>query len=141
MITRDMNTAVIIGRILLIIAAFTVTSFPVLYWFVPWYRSRLGQAIMLQAATLALAVWLKFTLTFFLANGPKTFLQWTNDVVLTLIIVATSALTYILYTIRRDAQLKEIEDVRRLFSTDQPSTEQQELRSVEASNNNDSAGG
>ena len=108
MITHDMNTAVIIGRLLLIIATVTATSFPVLYWFSPWYRSRLGQAIMLQAVTLALTIWLKFTLTFFLADGPKSFLQWTNVIVLFLVIVFTSTLTRLLWNIRQEAKRKGI---------------------------------
>ncbi len=112
MIHRDMELAVIVGRLILIVATVTVTSFPVLYAFSPWYRRPLGRAVMLQAATLMLAIWLKFTLTFFLANGPRGFLLWTNVVVLTLITISTSALTYLLWTIRREARHKEFEDDR-----------------------------
>jgi hypothetical protein len=112
MIHRDMELAVIIGRLLLILAAITVTSFPVLYAFSPWYSRPLGWAVMLQAVTLMLAIWLKFTLTFFLADGPRGFLLWTNVFVLSLIAIATSTLTYLLWGIRREAKKKEKDNAR-----------------------------
>lgn len=114
MITRDMELAVIIGRILLIIATITTTSFPVLYLFSPWYKKRLGQAFMLQAVTLMAAIWLKFILTFFLAEGPRQLLLWANVGILAAIAVATSSLTYLLWNIQRDAKSKqkELEDER-----------------------------
>ena len=112
MIHRDMESAVIIGRLILIVATITVTSFPGLYAFSPWYKSALGRAIMLQSSTLMLTIWLKFTLTFFLANGPRGFLLWTNVVVLFLITISTSMLTYLLWKIRRDAKPKGSEDDR-----------------------------
>lgn len=115
MITSDMELPVLLGRILLIIAFFTVTSFPVLYAFSPWYKRPLGRAVMMQAMTLALAIWLKFFLTFFLVNGPRTFLLWTNVVVLALIITATSSLTYQLWVIRRTAKRKAIEDEQLIY--------------------------
>jgi len=115
MITRDMETAVIIGRLLLIVATISTTSFPVLYAFSPWYKAPLGRAVMMQAVTLALAIWLKFVLTFFIAEGPRVFLLWTNVVVLILITIATSSLTYLLWTIRRTAKRKAIEDERLLY--------------------------
>jgi hypothetical protein len=106
MITRDMETPIILGRLLLILAVFTVTSFPVLYAFSPWFKAWLGRAIMLQACTLALAIWLKFVLTFFLADGPRGFLLWTNVTVLVLINISTPALTILLWRIRRSAKRK-----------------------------------
>lgn len=114
MIRSDMELAVIVGRLILIVAALTVTSFPVLYAFSPWYRRPLGRAVMLQAVTLMLAIWLKFTLTFFLADGPRGFLLWTNVFVLIMITIATGALTYLLWHIRRDPKYKEIDDDRAL---------------------------
>ena|SRR6187549_486277 len=113
MITRDMELVVIVGRLVLMVAVVTVTSFPVLYLFSPWYRAPLGRAIMLQAVTLDLAIWLKFVLTFFLADGPREFLLWTNVIVLVMITIATSALTYLLWGIRRKAKRdeKELENV------------------------------
>lgn len=115
MITRDMELVVILGRLFLIIATISVTSFPVLYAFSPWYRAPLGRAVMLQAVTLAFAIWLKFVLTFFLAEGPRGLLLWTNVIVLAMIAIATSALTYLLWHIRRNAKKKEIEDARILY--------------------------
>jgi hypothetical protein len=62
---------------------------------------------MMQAVTLMLAIWLKFVLTFFLEDGPRAFLLWTNVIVLFMITLATSALTYLLWKIRRTSHLKE----------------------------------
>lgn len=111
MITRDMELVVIFGRLALIVAAITVTSFPILYLFTPWYKRPLGRAIMLQSLTLVLAIWLKFILTFFFKEGPRDFLLWTNDIVLVSISVASSSLTYILWKIRQNAKSKEQEIV------------------------------
>jgi len=99
-----MELAVILGRLFLIFATITTTSFPVLYLFSPWYKTPLGRAFMLESVTLALAIWLKFTLTFFLAEGPRGFLLWTNVVILVLITIATSGLTYLLWGILRDVR-------------------------------------
>lgn len=107
MITRDMETVVIIGRLALIVAFITTTSFPFLYWFSPWYRSRLGQAVMLQSATLALVVWLKTALTFFLINGPRTLFLWVNVVVLVMIAIASTTLTYLQWKLLRKNKSKE----------------------------------
>ena len=115
MITRDMELAVILGRLLLIVALFTTSSFPVLYAFSPWYKKPLGRSVMLLGMTIVLAIGLKFVLTFFLTNGPRDFLLWTNVAVLSLIIVASSSLTYQLWIIRRTAKRKAIEDERLLF--------------------------
>lgn len=113
MITRDMELAVFVGRVLLVIAVLTTTFFPFLYAFSPWYKSKLGQAVMLQAVTLALAVWIKFVLTFFLEEGPRTLLLWINVAVLAFIVIATAIKSYVLFTIRRDVKrkIKELENV------------------------------
>lgn len=114
MITRDMELAVILGRLILILAVFTTTSFPVLYLFSPWYKARLGQAFMMQSCTLAIAIWLKFILTFFLKNGHPEFLLWANVVILVMITIATTSLTYLLWTIQSEARAerKELEHER-----------------------------
>ena len=115
MITRDMELVIILGRVILILAIFTTTSFPVLYAFAPWYKAPLGRAVMAQSITLAAAIWLKFILTFFLAEGPRTFLLWMNVVFLVLITITTSSLTYLLWQIRRNAKRKALEDVRIIY--------------------------
>lgn len=115
MITRDMELVVILGRLILIVALITTTSFPVLYAFAPWYKAPLGRAVMAQSATLALAVILKFILTFFLAEGPRTALLWTNVIVLILITISTSSLTYLLWQIRRKAKRKALDDDKLIY--------------------------
>lgn len=52
----DVQTVLYWSRVFLIIAAISVTAFPLLYAFSPWYRSRLGRAVMLQSVSVALAV-------------------------------------------------------------------------------------
>lgn len=106
MITPDMDVLVIFGRIFLILATLTATAFPVLYSFSPWYKTPLGRAIMFQAATLALVVWLKFVLTFFLEDGTRSVLLWLNVIILAMVWVITSRLTYLLWRIRKEATRK-----------------------------------
>jgi hypothetical protein len=96
-----MDAAIFIGRVLLIPAAIATTAFPVLYMFSPWRKSALGQAIMLQSVTLSVAILLKLFLTFFVRGPARNFLLWTNVGILLLITVASTILTYLLWTFRR----------------------------------------
>lgn len=52
----DVDSVLYWSRVFLIIASICVTAFPILYAFSPWYRSRLGWAVMLQSLSVALAV-------------------------------------------------------------------------------------
>jgi hypothetical protein len=54
---RDVETLRALSRVLLILTAICVTLFPVLYAvFSPWYRSKLGIAVMLQSVAIALTI-------------------------------------------------------------------------------------
>lgn len=54
---KDVETVRQWTRVVLTIAAFPVTAFPLLYLlFSPWYKSQLGRAMLLQTVTLAFAV-------------------------------------------------------------------------------------
>jgi hypothetical protein len=102
-----MPTVIFIGRVLLVIAAITTTSFPILYSRVAWYRSILGQALMLLASTLAAAILLKLFLTFFSHSPAREVLLWVNVGTLLLIIISTSTLTYLQWSIRRKVKRGE----------------------------------
>lgn len=99
----DIDDMVLVGRLFLILAAITTTLYPILYSFLPWYRSRLGRAVMLKAVAFCLTIWLKFVLTFFLNDNTRELLRWVNAGVLIVIGVATSTMTYEMYIIQRDA--------------------------------------
>lgn len=54
---RDVETLLQWTRVILTVCAVSVTLFPVLYAsFSPWYRSKLGIAVMLQSIAVALIV-------------------------------------------------------------------------------------
>jgi hypothetical protein len=54
---RDVETLLHWTRVVLTVCAVSVTLFPVLYaTFSPWYRSKLGIAVMLQSIAVALIV-------------------------------------------------------------------------------------
>ena len=104
-----MYIAEYIGRILLVVAAVTTTGFPLLYFWSPWFKTRLGIAVMLQAVTLCFAVWLNVIITFFVHNIPLKLLMWVNVGVILLIVIATAGLTHLQWVYLRKAH-KEGED-------------------------------
>lgn len=54
---RDVEALITATRVLVGITAVAVTLFPVLYGvFSPWYKSKLGIAVMLQSVSIALTV-------------------------------------------------------------------------------------
>lgn len=98
---HDLGMALDLGRILLVIAAITSTSFQFLYMFTPWYKSPLGRAVMLQAIALCFALQLQVVFTFFVQDIPLNVLYWINDGILLVIVIATSMLAYLQWTYRR----------------------------------------
>lgn len=52
----SMDTVVYWSRVCLYIAAICTTAFPLLYLLSPWYKSKLGRAVMLQSVALAFAI-------------------------------------------------------------------------------------
>lgn len=103
-----LDPVIFIGRVLLVVAAITTTAFPILYSFSPWYKSTLGQAMMVQAVTLALAIQLKMFLTFFAHSEARDTLLWINVATLVMIIIATSALTYLQWVLPRRIKKGEL---------------------------------
>lgn len=54
--TNDLELLRSLIFVMMCIAAFTTTAFPLLYAFAPWYKSRLGRGLMLQGIAIALAL-------------------------------------------------------------------------------------
>lgn len=78
---------------MLAIACVCATAFPILYLFAPWYKTRLGRALMIQGWAFAVA--LDLTLLFYFWQPVSLFVVlWVNAVVFTLIAGATAYLTW-----------------------------------------------
>lgn len=78
---------------MLTIAGFFSTAFPIVYSFSPWYKSRLGRALMIQAIAFALALDLTLIFHFWTPTNILV-IFWTNAVIFTLIAGATAYLTW-----------------------------------------------
>lgn len=104
--TYDVDNMVVVGRLFLVLAAVMTTAYPVIYSLMPWYKSRLGRAMMLKAIAFNMLLWLKVILTFFLNDHTRTFLLWFNAITLILIGIATSLMTFELLRVQR----KQIRD-------------------------------
>lgn len=78
---------------MLVIASICATAFPILYLFAPWYKTRLGRALMIQGWAFALALDVTLLFQFW---QPKNImvLFWVNAFVFTLIAFATGYLTW-----------------------------------------------
>lgn len=99
--TRDVETLTNWIHACLIVAAFFTTLFPVIYLMFPWYTTRLGRLLMLQAVSFAIA--LDLTLLFaFWEPGDFLIIFWTNALVFTLIAISTGLLTAMLWKTNRD---------------------------------------
>lgn len=85
----------------LAVAAFFTTLFPVLYMFSPWYKTKLGRVLMLQAVAFALAVDLTLLFQFWTPDNIYVVL-WLNVFVFTLIAVATGLLTWGMWRINHN---------------------------------------
>ena len=82
-------------------AAFFSTAFPLLYLFSPWYKTKLGRVLMLQAVAFALAIDLTLIFQFWTPSNIYVIL-WTNVVVFTLIAIATGLLTWGMWRINHN---------------------------------------
>lgn len=102
----DVDDMIFVGRLFLILALVMTTAYPVIYSLMPWYKSRLGRAMMLKAVAFNMLIWLKVILTFFLNDNTRMFMLWFNAIVLILIGIATSLMTYELLQVQR----KQIRD-------------------------------
>lgn len=86
------------------IAAFFTTLFPFLYLFSPWYKSKLGRVLMLQAVAFALAVDLTLLFQFWTPKNIYVIL-WLNVIVFSLIAAASAMLTWGMLRINHNKHL------------------------------------
>lgn len=110
----DIENMVVVGRLFLIIAVIATTAFPVMYSFSPWYRSRLGRAVMVKAVAFCLTIWLKVVTTFFLNEDTRPVILWVNAFALILIGMATFTMTYELFLLQRKQLREKKEDYEQL---------------------------
>lgn len=91
--TEDIEVLTKIIQICLYVAAFFVTAFPVLYAFSPWYSTKLGRLLMLQAIAFASAVDLTALFQFW---QPKSVLVyfWIETLTFIFIAIASGLLTW-----------------------------------------------
>lgn len=92
------------ATICLVIAAICTTAFPLLYTFSPWYRSRLGRALMLQAIAFSLAMDIT-ALGLLWQPGNIRVVFGIVVFVYTLIAIATAYLTYMLWLMNYKKQI------------------------------------
>jgi len=115
---EDLETLYWWVRVCLVIAAVCTTSFPLLFAFSPWYKSRLGRAIMIQAV--AFSAIMDLTVLFMFWELSIAARLWVNAVGLSFIAVATAYLTWNLwlanYRVRQIKKEKERKNARRRSS-------------------------
>lgn len=90
-----MDHVLTLGKIVLVMAAITTTMFPILYAFVPWWRSFLGRSVMAQSLALCLVIDLSVLFNFFITPSSRLFLLWLNIVLLVMIAVTSGSLCLI----------------------------------------------
>lgn len=91
--TQDPNTSLHLFIIFNVIAALFANAFPLLWGFLsPWYKSHLGQAMMLQGVSLALA--LDTTLAFAVLNESPLVRRSTLIVVFVFLTVSSGYITW-----------------------------------------------
>lgn len=91
----EQGIAVDLGKIALVCAAITTTTFPLLYSFVPWYRSFLGRCMMAHAVSLAFAIDVTAIFTFFATPASIQVLLWINVAVISAIAITSGLLSFI----------------------------------------------
>lgn len=91
--TRDIDILTRIIEICLYTAAFFATAFPVLYLFSPWYSTRIGRLLMLQAFAFALAIDITALFTFWQPEDIL-FYFWVETVVFVFIAISSALLTW-----------------------------------------------
>jgi hypothetical protein len=80
----------------LVLAAIFTTAFPILYLFSPWYSTKLGRLLMLQAVAFAIAIDCTLLFQFWFPSNILV-IFWINAIVFFLIAISTGALTLMLW--------------------------------------------
>lgn len=106
--TQDIETLRAWIRVVQFIACICATAFPIFYAFSRWYASWLGRLLMLQGVALAAA--LDASLIFqFMRDNPNVMLRFVvYALVLTLIAIATAALTFMVVRMNYHRYLQHI---------------------------------
>jgi hypothetical protein len=108
---RDVETLRAVMRVMLVVTAICVMLFPALYAsFSPWYRSRLGIAVMLQSLSIALTIGYSAGRQYIFPDAPEHVRILVYIVLLSLVsltsLFQTTVLLYLNFRIK-----KEIQDV------------------------------
>lgn len=94
---RDVETLLHWSRVILIMTAICVTLFPVLYAsFSPWYRSRLGIAVMLQSVAIALTVDYSAGRRYIFPDAAPGTILWVYIVLMSLVCLTSLFMTAVL---------------------------------------------
>jgi len=107
--TRDPATLLLWAQGCLWIAAITTTAFPVLYFFSPWYVSRIGRSLMVYGVAYALIV--DTTLLFQYWHPDEILvLFWINAVMFSLVAFSATVITLTLWVTnyKHHKRIKEI---------------------------------
>lgn len=91
--THDLEVLRAWIRIVTVITALAVTSFPILYSFTPWRTRPVGRILMLQGISFAVAIDLSTIFSFWRPSNILV-LFWANAFILTIIAISTSSLTW-----------------------------------------------
>ncbi len=108
MTVMGLSLVIFIGRVLLVACAVATTAFPLVYSRAPWYKTVLGRATMTQAIVLALAIDLRFILTFYYDPKALPYLLWVNVGILAAITLTSASLTYLVISFRRNARRERL---------------------------------
>ena len=91
----------------LVMACVSTLAFPALYAFSPWYKSALGRLVMLQSATLALAINLTAFFYFWTPTNLKLALV-INAIVISAIAVTSALMTWMLWNVNHSKKRSEL---------------------------------
>lgn len=100
------------------LAALFTTLFPILYAFVPWYRTPLGRSLMIQAITLAIAVDGTLLLQFWTPENLEA-LIWFNAAVFTALAGSSAYLTWKMF---KHNFIKPYKEKKAMSNTENPET-------------------
>lgn len=109
---RDVETLLHWSRVTLVVTAICVTLFPVLYAsFSPWYRSRLGIAVMLQSVAIALTVDYSAGRRYIFPDAAPSTILWIYIVLMSLVCLTSLFLTAILLFLVFNPKVEEKDNV------------------------------
>jgi hypothetical protein len=109
---RDVETLRHWSRVILIVTAVCVTLFPVLYAsFSPWYRSKLGIAVMLQSLSIALTIDYSAGRRYIFPDADPVSVLWIYIVLMSLVCLTSLFLTAVLLFLMLHPKVKENRNV------------------------------